>query len=216
MNLRRVLPLSLLSLSLTLSGSARADTPDGFIKTGQTGLTGIIRQPASGQRDAQVTATLDKLVDYAELARRCFREDWAQLGDAQKTEVTELLHKVVDRSYRKNLVRTVGYTVTYTGARAVGSDTLVRTEAKSTTNLRDPVVQIDYVVAGAAAGPFHIVDIVTAGSSLTNFYYTTFHKMLATAGQGYPYVVTKLRDALGAAPTSAASTSLATVSVKRD
>jgi len=196
MNLRSLLPIGLLGLSLTVSGSATAGTPDDFIKTGQTGLTGLMKQPASPQREAQVTATLDKLVDYGELARRCFRQDWAQLSVAQQAEVTELLHKVVDRSYRRNLTRTLGYTVTYTGARAAASDTLVRTEAKSNTNPRDPVVQIDYVVAGAAAGPFHIVDIVTAGSSLTSSYFTAFHPMLTAAGQGYPYIVAKLRTTL--------------------
>lgn len=206
MTFRHLLPLGLLGLSLTLSASSWAATPDDFIKTGQTGLTGLMKQPASPQRDAQVTATLDKLVDYAELARRCFRQDWAQLSDAQKTEVTELLHKVVDRSYRRNLTRTLGYTVTYTGARAAASDTLVRTEAKSNSNPRDPVVQIDYVVAGAAAGPFHIVDIVTAGSSLTNFYFTTFHPMLTAAGQGYPYIVAKLRTTLAGGVTPAQAT----------
>lgn len=206
MNVRRLLPLISLGLSLTLSGRASADTPDDFVKTGQAGLTGLMKQPVSPQREAQVAATLDRLVDYAELARRCFRGDWAQLSEAQRTEVTELLHKVVERSYRKNLTRTLGYTVTYTGARAAATDTLVRTEAKSNTNPRDPVLQIDYVVAGA--GPFHIVDIVTAGSSLTSSYFNTFHPMLTAPGQGYAYIATKLRTTLAggaAAPTSASS-----------
>jgi len=196
MKLRRFLSIGLLCLSVTLSGSALADTPDGFVKTGHTSLTGLLKQPASPQRDSQMTATFDKLVDYPELVRRCFKEDWAPLSADQKTEVTDLLHKLVEKNYRKNLKRTLDYTVTYTGVRDVGNDTRVRTEAKSNVNPRDPIVQIDYVVAGPAGGPYHIVDIVTEGSFLTNSYFTQFHKMLATAGQGYPYIVTKLKEKL--------------------
>ncbi|HEX7602907.1 MAG TPA: ABC transporter substrate-binding protein [Polyangiaceae bacterium] len=196
MKLRRFLSVSLVCLSLALSGSALADTPDGFVKTGQTNLTGLLKQPASGARDAQLTATFDKLVDYSELVRRCFKEDWAGLSEAQKSEVGDLLHKLVEKNYRKNLKRTLDYTVTYTGTAPVGNDTRVRSEAKSNTNPRDPVVQIDYVVMGPAGGPYHIVDIVTEGSFLTNSYYTQFHKMLAPTGQGYAYLVSKLKEKL--------------------
>ena len=213
MNLR---PLFVLLFSAALSGTALADTPDGFVKTGQTNLSGLIQQAPSAQREAQMTAAMDRLVDYPELVHRCFREDWALLSAAQKTEVTDLLHKLVDKDYRKTLKGTKGYTVTYTGTRPTGADTRVRTEAKSNTNPRDPVVSVDYVVAGPAGGPYRVVDIITEGSSLTNVYYGDFHKMLATAGQGYAQIVTTLKSKLPAVTAVNTTSAATTPSIKSE
>jgi ABC-type transporter MlaC component len=196
MKLRRFLSVSLVCLSVALSGAALAAPQDDFIKAGQTKLTDLLKQPATPDRDKKLTDTMDGLVNYPELVQRCFKDDWAGLSADQKGEVTTLLHQLVQKNYRKNLKRTLDYTVTYTGSATVGSDTRVRTEAKNnapTANPRDPVVQVDYVVAGT---PFKIVDIITEGASLTNSYYTQFHKMLAPTGQGYGYLVTKLKEKL--------------------
>jgi ABC-type transporter MlaC component len=49
------------------------------------------------------------------------------------------------------------------------------------------------------------VDIVTEGSSLTKNYYDQFHRMLTTQGQGYSYLVQKLRDKIAAKDKEAAA-----------
>jgi len=200
MKLRRFLSVTLLLVSVSLAGSAMADPPptpqDTFIIAGQKSLTDLLKQAASADRDKKLNDTMDGLVNYPELVQRCFKEDWAGLSAEQKAEVSTLLHQLVQKNYRKNLKRTLDYTVTYRGDVTVGNDTRVRTEAKNnapTANPRDPAVQVDYVVAGT---PFKIVDIITEGSSLTNSYYTQFHKMLAPGGQGYTYLATKLKEKL--------------------
>ena len=110
-----------------------------------------------------------------------------------KPEVTDLLKQIVRKNYRKNLNRTLNYNITYTGQHAQGSDMLVRTQAQSKVNARDPVVQIDYVVEGSPNGPYHVVDIVAENSSTVTNYYRQFHTMLTTPSQGYPYLVEKLK-----------------------
>ena len=146
------------------------------------------------------------MVDYEELARRAFGQPcpaaiascanhWAELTDAQKTEVTGLLKALVEKNYRKNLIKTLDYDVTFKGTKEQAGDSKIRTEAKSKLKPRDPPVQVDYVVR-STNGAFHIVDIVTEGSSLTKNYYDQFHKMLTTPGQGYPHIVEKLNEKL--------------------
>jgi phospholipid transport system substrate-binding protein len=193
--MRRFLSVLVLAASMALAGSALADTPDNFVKTGTQTLTNLLKQPASPARDAAITKEFDLLVDYAELAKRCFRDDWGKLTPVQQAEVTGLIHQLVEKNYRKNLTRTLEYTIKYSGQGAQGTDTRVRTEATNTTNARD-TVQIDYIVAGTGAGPFKIVDIVTEGSSLTQSYFNQFTKMLSTPGQGYPYIVQKINEKL--------------------
>ena len=67
--------------------------------------------------------------------------------------------------------------------------------SSSVSKPRDPAVLVDYIVHGAP-GSFHVVDIVTEGSSLTKSYYDQFHRMPTNADQGYAYVVKKLNDKL--------------------
>lgn len=192
-SLRSFFAALVLALTMATAATALAQTPDEFVKTGHAQLDSLLRQPASAQRDAQIGAAFDRMVNYDELIRRCFREHWAQLDGAKQAEVTDLLKQIVRKNYQKNLKRTLDYDVTYTGTRGQGSDVVVRTQAKSKVNAREEPVQIDYVVQGPANGPFHVVDIVTEHSSLTNAYYHDFHRFLTTDGQGYPYLVSKLK-----------------------
>lgn len=164
-------------------------------------IASLLRQPASATRDTQISATLNAYVDYDELTRRAFGEPcpttkgcdslWAKLTDAQKTEVRDLLKRLVEKNYKKNLIRTLDYDIEYKGAReGKAGESRVRTEAKNKTKPRDPAVQVDYVVR-SASGAYQVVDIVTEGSSLTKNYFDQFVRMWP---KGYPYIVQKLQE----------------------
>ena len=167
-------------------------------------LSDYLRQPKPGTRDTLVQRELDGMVDYDELTRRTFGQpcpasipactnDWATLTDDQKKEVSGLLKELIQKNYQKNLEKTLDYEITYKGEKVDSGDTKIRTEAKSKSKPRDPVVQIDYVVR-EANGKLSIVDIITEGSSLTKSYYEQFDKKLKDATQGYPNIVQKLKD----------------------
>lgn len=200
----------ILLAALALAGTASADEgAQKFVQTEHVKLEALLRQPASSGRDAQVTHTLDTMVDYDELSRRAFGQPcppshascvnhWGELTDQQKTEVGGLLKRLVEKNYRKNLIKTLDYEVTYKGQKDQGGDAKIRTEAKSKLKPRDPAVQVDYVVK-PEGGAYRVVDIVTEGSSLTKNYYDQFHKMLTTPGQGYPHVVKKLNEKIAKA-----------------
>jgi ABC-type transporter MlaC component len=197
----------ILLAGLAFAAPASADEgAEKFIQNEHAKLETILRQPASAARDAQVTNTLDTMVDYDELGRRAFGQPCphavsactnhrGELTDQQKAEVTGLLKKLVEKNYRKNLIKTLDYEVTYKGQKDVDGDSKIRTEAKSKLKPRDPAVQVDYVVKAIGNG-YKVVDIVTEGSSLTKNYYDQFHKFLTTPGQGYPHIVKKLNEKL--------------------
>jgi ABC-type transporter MlaC component len=202
MKLARFAQAALFALSLTIAGSALADDAQGYIKTNHGSMTSLLKQPSSSSRDAQLSTLLDGMIDYEELTRRSFGEPcpaavptctnhWKQLNDAQKTEITGLIKKLVQKNYKKNLVKTLEFDISYMGAKESSGEFRVKTEAKSKVKPRDPAVQVDYILK-ANGSSYHVVDIVTEGSSLTKNYYDQFHKMLNTDGQGYPYIVTKV------------------------
>ncbi len=208
---RRVASLAVIlaaALFSSVATNARAadDGAQSFVEQEQQKLTTLLHQPASAARATQIEHELDAMVDYDELARRAFGEPcplsipsctdhWksGELSDAQKTEVTGLLKKLVVKNYQKNLEKTLDYDVTYRGQKDAGSDTKVRTEAKSKLKPRDPAVQVDYVVH-SDAGHHKVVDIVTEGSSLTKNYFDQFDKKLKDPALGYANIVAKLRE----------------------
>jgi phospholipid transport system substrate-binding protein len=185
--------------------AVRADAgAQGFVESEQSKLQTLLRTPVSPQRDTQINAELDHMVDYGILAKRAFgspcpastsecQDHWKDLSDAQRSEVTDLLKKLVQKNYRKNLLKTLDYDTSFRSSGEVQGDTKVRTVAKSKLNAREAPTSIDYLVTGAS-GNYHVVDIVTEGSSLTKNYYKQFHTMLTTADQGYPHVLKKLRE----------------------
>jgi phospholipid transport system substrate-binding protein len=200
----RPLPLLSIAFLLTLAAPAHADTAQGFIQQEHANIDSLLHQPASRGRDAQINQALDTFVDYGELTRRAFGEPchpslpncedlWSQYSETQKAELHDLLKQLVQKSYRKNLMKTLDYNINYRGERSAGADTKVRTEATNVQKPRDPAVQVDYIVEQTSSG-FRVVDIVTEGSSLAKNYYDQFRKMMDDPNKGYPHVVQKLKD----------------------
>jgi ABC-type transporter MlaC component len=205
MRIRHFLPAALLALSVsTLAFAASADVAGAqtFVEKEHGQLKRLVDANAAS---SEVSRAIDGMVDYDELARRTLgspcpltvpncTNHWKDLNADQQKEVTGLLKQLVEKNYHKNLTKTRDYNVSYRGAKEQGENLAkIRTEAKSKAKPRDPAVQVDYVIMGSGAN-YKVIDIVTEGSSMTKNYYDQFHRMLTTGGQGYPYLVQKLRD----------------------
>lgn len=193
---------SLIVVSAFSAARASAEDAQGFVRREHEALEGLLHGASSPGRDAQIARRLDAMVDYDELAWRAFggwcndppekhacKNMWAGYDGARRAEARDLLRQLVEKSYRKNLIKTLDYEVVYRGSRDDGGDTRVLTEAKSRVKTREPAVRVDYVVKQTAAG-YRVVDIVTEGSSLTKNYYDQFRTM------EYPCIAQRLRDRL--------------------
>lgn len=177
-------------------------------------MSRFLREPPSASRDAKIDGVLSELVDYDEFARRSFGQPcprtrprcvdhWSTLTAPQRAEVTPLLQKLVMKTERKNVLKTLDYDIEYKGEHVADGGSTIRMEARSRLAPRDPPLQIDYVI-GAAGDAWRVVDIVTEGSSRTKNYYEQFDRMLLDASQGYPYVVKKLKEKIEKKDTSTA------------
>jgi phospholipid transport system substrate-binding protein len=205
--IRQFLPAATLALTCTLlAGTALADTNGAqtFVEKEHGNIKKLVDTNAPSD---QVRRAIDGMVDYDELARRtmgkpcpaavpqCTNHWDKDLDDGKRKEFTELLRKLVEKNYHKNLNRTRDYDITYRGAKDAGEQNLakVRTEAESKAKPRDPAVQVDYVIMGQG-DRYKVIDIVTEGSSMSKNYYDQCHKMLITPGQGWPYLVQKFNE----------------------
>jgi ABC-type transporter MlaC component len=215
MRFRHFVSAAALALSCTmLAGAASADVESAktFVEKEHNQIKKLVEQNAASD---EVRKAIDNMVDYDQLAMRTLGKPcpptvpsctnhWDDLTPEQRTEVTGLLRKLVEKNYHKNLNKTRDYDVSYRGAKEIGENvSRIKTEAKSKLKPRDPAVQVDYVIVGSG-DRYRVVDIVTEGSSMTKNYYDQFHRMLTTSGQGYPYLVQKLRDKIAAKDKEAA------------
>jgi len=213
--LRSIVAAASLALACALSsGVASADVSGAqtFVEREHGQIKKLVEANAPSD---QVRQAIDGMVDYDELAKRTLGKPcptsvpsctnhWDQLTAEQRTEVTGLLRKLVEKNYHKNLNKTRSYDISYRGGKEQGDNVAkIRTEAKSKEKPRDPAVQVDYIILGNGER-YRVIDIVTEGSSMTKNYYDQFHRMLTTAGQGYPHMVQKLKDKIAAKEKEAA------------
>jgi ABC-type transporter MlaC component len=179
---------------MTIVAPALAVTPTQFVQDEHKLLGALATQPVSPQRDAQLAATLDQLIDYDEFARRCLRVHWNQLGSRQQTEVTELLARIVRANYFTNITRTLDYSSVAGRVTTQGTDVIVRMRMDPPNQSQNPSFDMAYVLRPAAWGaPFRVVDVLAEGSSTTANYFRDFDRMLTTSGLGYNFLIGKLK-----------------------
>jgi phospholipid transport system substrate-binding protein len=196
----------LASLGLVLAALAAGegialagDSAQDFIQSRQAQVTALLRQSASTQRDKQVAAVLDGMIDYVELAKGSLATHWGELSDAQQKEFTDILKRLVQRNYERNIKNILEYKVEYLGEEPGGGGVIVHTRASSTTNQREEPISIDYRMQ-QIGGSWKVVDIVTEGSSMVNNYKNQFHRIIQK--DGYNALVKKMKDKLAKGQTA--------------
>jgi phospholipid transport system substrate-binding protein len=151
-----------------------------------------LHQGQGTQRDKQVAAVLDGMIGYDELARRSLATHWSDLSESQRKEFTDLLRRLVQRSYEKNLKNILAYKVDYLGEEPSSEGVIVHTRASSDQKPQEEPVTIDYRLLPGDA--WKVVDIITEGSSLLNNYKNQFHRVIQK--DGYEALVKRMKDRL--------------------
>lgn len=194
---KKIAAIALTAIALgALPGVAGASSMGAqeFIQARQTKVTDLLRKPASSARDQQIASVLDGMLDYERLARESLAQHWSSLGDEQKKDFTELLKKLVQRNYERNIKNIQGYDVEYLGESGSGKSAIVvRTRAASKKNVREQPIEIDYRLE-QTDGDWRVFDIVTEGSSLVNNYRNQFNRIIRK--DGYDALVKRLQDRL--------------------
>ncbi|MEM9071798.1 MAG: ABC transporter substrate-binding protein [Myxococcota bacterium] len=180
----RLFTLSALCCAIvaTLPAAAQADDAQRFLEQKHNAVTRVMQRAPSSNRDAQLTRMLSELLDYRELSRRSLGAHWEAQSDEQKDEFVSLLQRLVERSYRQNLQRTLSFQVAYENAEARGEEALVQTEARSRENRRAPPVSIDYLLRRDGR-TWKVVDLtVDDGMSMVQSYRRQFDRIIEREG----------------------------------
>jgi phospholipid transport system substrate-binding protein len=186
---RTISSILLLSLALSLPATAASDTAQSFVRERQSELTTLVKTNES----KKIESVFDSILDYDALAQGSLRDHWATRSDAEKKEFQEVLKQLVQRTYRKNLDRTLGYDVRFDGESKTAESILVRTIAQNKQNAREEPLAIDYVVH-RVGDTWRIRDIVTEGSSLVGNYNQQFNRIIKK--DGFSELMKKMRNKL--------------------
>jgi phospholipid transport system substrate-binding protein len=197
--LRLLVSLSAVVLATSLASPARAaESAQDFIQSRQTQVSQLVRQSAGAQRDKQVAAVLDGMIDYETLAKHSLSAHWADLSEAQHKEFTDILRNLVRRNYERNIKNILDYRVEYLGEEPGSGEGVVVHSRASSANKREEPISIDYRVLQENGG-WRVVDVVTEGSSLVNNYRNQFHRIIQK--DGYEALVRRMKDKLAKGQT---------------
>lgn len=165
------------ALALTLALPAFASEAENFVRGKHTELAELVGKAKSAADESKLDAAFDAVFDYNGLAKATLKDSWEQRTPAERAEFTSVLKDLVRNAYRRNIKKTLGYKVDYTGETDGESGRVVRTVAHNQRNAREEPVSIDYVVH-QVDGKWQIFDIVTEGSSLVRNYRNQFRKVI--------------------------------------
>ncbi len=171
---------------LLLSATARAVPADGgaepvirktidsvFLVLKDKSLAGKERRP---QRVAALRQIVDRVFDWAEMARGSVGVQWRKMDEQQRSRFVEVFKDVLAAEYMDDIDRFQGTEkVTLDGSAPEGEEVVVRTTL--VTGSRDRV-PIDYRMR-MRQGQWTIVDLSIEGVSLVNHFRKTFTGALA-------------------------------------
>ena len=186
---RTLSSIIILSLALSLPAAAAGDTAQSFVRERQSELSTLVKSNES----KKIESVFDSILDYDALAQGSLRDHWSTRSDAEKKEFQEVLKQLVQRTYRKNLDRTLGYDVRFDGESKTAESILVRTVAQNKRNAREEPIAIDYLVH-RVGDTWRIQDIVTEGSSLVGNYNQQFNRIIKK--DGFSELMKKMRNKL--------------------
>jgi phospholipid transport system substrate-binding protein len=194
-SIRRFLLLGIALLgTLALGPQAfAADSAQEFIQSKQARVTSLLHDQAGSQRDKQVAAVLDGMISYEELAKKSLASHWTGLSETQRKEFTDVLKRLVQRNYERNIKNILDYRIDYIGEDAAADNVVVHTRASSTSNKREEPIAIDYQLA-RVGDSWRVLDIVTEGSSLVNNYKNQFNRVIQK--DGYDALLKRMKDKL--------------------
>jgi phospholipid transport system substrate-binding protein len=138
-------------------------------------------------------AIFDRTLDYEYLTVETLGKNGEALTADQRAAYGDVLKRLVQASYRRNLKDPSGFDVEYAGETPSGAAVVVQTVTKNKRNRRDKPLSVDYQVA-VVGGARRVQDVATGGVSLVRNYKKQFGSIIRKSG--FDELLKKMRDRL--------------------
>jgi phospholipid transport system substrate-binding protein len=177
-----------LAPALALAGEAQT-----LVQSRHTEMLGMLKKPASTERDKQVATVLAGLFDYDAMAEASMAKHWAGLSAEQKAEFKGLLKQLIQKNLEKSVKNTLNYNVSFLGEEPSTGGVTVKTRAASKANAREEPVEIGYTLH-QTSGAWRAYDVWTEGSSMVSNYKNQFNRIIAK--EGYAALIKRMKTKL--------------------
>lgn len=147
-----------------------------------------LKKPQNEQkRRRELKASIGRIFDYAEMARRSMARHWKERSPGEQKEFVQLFETLLENSYAGKIESYNQEKIVYLKENVEGDYAEVK--SKVVTARRDEYT-LDYRLLNKG-GKWMVYDVVIEGVSLVSNYRTQFNKIIT--GQGYGELVKKLR-----------------------
>jgi phospholipid transport system substrate-binding protein len=165
-----------------------AGAPTDQMRSDIEALYGILQRDPQGQAgEREASAILDRMFDWAAMARAALRDHWQARTAPERTEFTRLFAGVFRRAYLSRASVVDGSRFRYVGDTADGDRALVKTKVLTR---RGSTVDVDYLVR-LREQRWRVEDVLVERVSLVDNYRTQFDAVLARSS--YATLADKLR-----------------------
>jgi ABC-type transporter MlaC component len=137
--------------------------------------------PEAELERAEVRKIVGEFLDYDELARRSLGRHWETLTPKQRTEFTNTLRDLVERSYLKQLHGSPNYNIKYEKEAKNGNEATVDATLNTTSRGKKVQVALQYKMIGKD-GRWVVYDVVTDEQSMLENYRAEFNKIITKEG----------------------------------
>jgi phospholipid transport system substrate-binding protein len=137
--------------------------------------------PEAELERTEVRKIVGDFLDYDELARRSLARHWETLTPKQRTEFTNTLRELVERSYLKQIHGSPNYNIKYEKEAINGNEATVDATLNTTSRGKKVQVAMQYKMIGKN-GKWVVYDVVTDEQSMLENYRAEFNKIISKEG----------------------------------
>lgn len=189
--------LTLLLTALSGQASALAESPMKMLRRTNKQLNALLRKQSAqrpkgtgDQIDGEIKRTINRFLDFGELARLALAKHWDARSPAERKEFTNILRELIERNYVKQLRSHIDYRIDYRGEKVEGDTAHVDTAVQVKGERRMEEVEIAYDMRKTKDG-WMVFDVITDGVSIVRNYRSQFNRIIKK--QSYDALVKKMR-----------------------
>ncbi len=174
--------------------AAAAASPEALLKQKATDVQALMGKKADAARKAELRTMVASVVDYTELAKASLKSRWEQRTEPERAEFTDLLRKLIEKSYLENIERQPDFTIEWKGEKLLKDG--ARAKVKTLATAGKITVEIEYrlIARPETATGWLVVDVVIDEVSMVRNYRRSFRKIIKN--DGWPALIKKMKDKL--------------------
>ena len=163
----------------------RGQSPTAVMKESTAKLQKILARKvkagskAEEKKKADIKATVNTFLDFAELAKRSLGKHWEARSEAERNEFVSMLRDLIETSYTNRIQENADFEVKYILEEIKDDDALVRTIA--TAKGKKGELHTDYRLH-LKDGRWFVYDLIIEDTSLNNQYRSQFNKVIKQKG----------------------------------